>query len=286
MRDAETVLGIIQDRTQRPRKEVTGKPDDIERVTSGLAGGRRERSRKTTSPAAYPTTTPDRTPTTRALYYPRDTNVMESSMREFFSRMLSASFAKPVGARPMVRVSGCGVRVIWRALTDNGSRPSPQQSTTGGTNSPTSASRPLGGGTGREGERPGWRGPGRGVGLKGDKGGQARSQGFLTSQGDAMISERDASVIGPNRDEPVGTFRIREVVVVVVIAGLVVIVVSVAIVATCVAVVGARPAIDSLIPGMDRVAAIAAVLCTTTRRRGPGGSRGGATCSIIIINDP
>ena len=41
---------------QRPKKEVTGKPDDIERVTSGLAGGRRERSRKTTSPAAYPTT--------------------------------------------------------------------------------------------------------------------------------------------------------------------------------------------------------------------------------------
>src|SRR5271157_4371139 len=38
------------------KKEVTGKPDDIERVTSGLAGGRRERSRKTTSPAAYPTT--------------------------------------------------------------------------------------------------------------------------------------------------------------------------------------------------------------------------------------
>jgi hypothetical protein len=35
---------------------VTGKPDDIERVTSGLAGGRRERSQKTTSPAAYPTT--------------------------------------------------------------------------------------------------------------------------------------------------------------------------------------------------------------------------------------
>jgi hypothetical protein len=50
MRDAETVLGIIRG------KEVTGKPDDIERVTSGLAGGRRERSRKTTSPAAYPTT--------------------------------------------------------------------------------------------------------------------------------------------------------------------------------------------------------------------------------------
>src|SRR4051812_28541102 len=45
-------------RTQRPRQEVTGKPDDIERVTSGLAGGRRERSRKTTSPAAYPTTIP------------------------------------------------------------------------------------------------------------------------------------------------------------------------------------------------------------------------------------
>src|SRR5208337_620615 len=41
---------------QRPKKAVTGKPDDIERVTSGLAGGRRERSRKTTSPAAYPTT--------------------------------------------------------------------------------------------------------------------------------------------------------------------------------------------------------------------------------------
>lgn len=35
---------------------MTGKPDDIERVTSGLAGGRRERSRETTSPAAYPTT--------------------------------------------------------------------------------------------------------------------------------------------------------------------------------------------------------------------------------------
>src|SRR5262249_33465623 len=44
-----------QGRTQRPTKEVTGKPDDIERVTSGLAGGRRKRSRKTTSPAAYPT---------------------------------------------------------------------------------------------------------------------------------------------------------------------------------------------------------------------------------------
>ena len=42
--------------TSSKRKEVTGKPDDIERVTSGLAGGRRERSRKTTSPAAYPTT--------------------------------------------------------------------------------------------------------------------------------------------------------------------------------------------------------------------------------------
>jgi hypothetical protein len=49
MRDAETVLGIIQ-------KEKTGKPDDIERDTSGLAGGRRKRSRETTSPAAYPTT--------------------------------------------------------------------------------------------------------------------------------------------------------------------------------------------------------------------------------------
>ena len=35
---------------------MTGKPDDIERVTSGLEGGRRKRSRKTTSPAAYPTT--------------------------------------------------------------------------------------------------------------------------------------------------------------------------------------------------------------------------------------
>ena len=29
-----------------PKKEVTGKPDDTERVTSGLAGGRRERSRR------------------------------------------------------------------------------------------------------------------------------------------------------------------------------------------------------------------------------------------------
>jgi hypothetical protein len=45
-------------RMQRSKKGVTGKPDDIERVTSGLAGGRRERGRKTTSPAAYPTTTP------------------------------------------------------------------------------------------------------------------------------------------------------------------------------------------------------------------------------------
>src|SRR5262245_14209558 len=44
-----------QGRTQRPTKEVTGKPDDIERVPSGLAGGRRKRGRKTTSPAAYPT---------------------------------------------------------------------------------------------------------------------------------------------------------------------------------------------------------------------------------------
>jgi hypothetical protein len=36
---------------------MTGKPDDIERVPSGLVGGRRKRSRKTTSLAAYPTTT-------------------------------------------------------------------------------------------------------------------------------------------------------------------------------------------------------------------------------------
>ena len=34
---------------------MTGKPDDIERVLSGLMGGRRKRDRKTTSPAAYPT---------------------------------------------------------------------------------------------------------------------------------------------------------------------------------------------------------------------------------------
>ena len=47
MRNAETVLGI--------KKQVTGKPDDIERVTSGLVGGRRKRGHQTTSPAAYPT---------------------------------------------------------------------------------------------------------------------------------------------------------------------------------------------------------------------------------------
>lgn len=43
-------------RRQRSKQQVTEKPDDIERVTSGLAGGRRERDRKITSPAAYPTT--------------------------------------------------------------------------------------------------------------------------------------------------------------------------------------------------------------------------------------
>jgi len=42
-------------RTQLPRKGMTGKPDDIERVTSGLVGGRRKRSPTTTSLAAYPT---------------------------------------------------------------------------------------------------------------------------------------------------------------------------------------------------------------------------------------
>ena len=36
---------------------MTGKPDEVESLTSGLEGGRRKRGRKTTSPAAYPTTT-------------------------------------------------------------------------------------------------------------------------------------------------------------------------------------------------------------------------------------
>ena len=47
---------------------MTGKPDDIERVTSGLVGGRRKRGRETTSLAAYPTTIEDHFPRGVELY--------------------------------------------------------------------------------------------------------------------------------------------------------------------------------------------------------------------------
>src|ERR1051326_7287736 len=101
-------------RSQRSKKQVTGKPDDIERVTSGLAGGRRRRGRKTTSPAAYPTTSNSGGPLGRMFHlynFTRDeylSHYYKRSNVESTVSMIKPKLGTRSGARPRSR---CGTRL-------------------------------------------------------------------------------------------------------------------------------------------------------------------------------